>query len=201
MSNLHKVFTNAITKEKFVQAKPMTINKIYDGKAMITETDPNGIITYANRNFLEFNGFERKELIGLPHSVLRHPDMPKAIFYLMWESIKNGKNIMAVVKNLAKNGDHYWVTTDFDIQRSREGNIRNFIAFRQATPKNVVKTIEPLYATMLEIEEKHGMEESIQYLEAFLEEKQMSYNQFIEELAKPKGISAILFSKMKNFFS
>lgn len=90
--------------------------------------------------------------------------------------------------------------TDFEIQKNREGKIRNFIAFRQAAPKNVIKVIEPLYATMLEIEEKHSMEESINYLEAYLEEKRMSYNQFIEELAKPQGIAGVLFAKMKRFF-
>jgi len=175
--------------------------KLHPKDMLVSKTDVRGIISYGNSKFVEVSGYRESELIGSPHNLLRHPDMPKAVFYLMWESIKNGKNIMAVVKNLAKNGDHYWVTTDFDIQRSREGNIRNFIAFRQATPKNVVKVIEPLYKTMLEIEEKHGMEESIKYLEGFLEEKNMSYNQFIGDLAKPKGISAILFSKMKSFFS
>jgi PAS domain S-box-containing protein len=175
--------------------------KLHPKDMLVSKTDVKGVISYGNNTFVEISGYKESELIGMPHNILRHPDMPKAIFYLMWESIKNGKNIMAVVKNLSKNGDHYWVTTDFDIQRNREGKIRNFIAFRQAAPKNVVKVIEPLYATMLEIEEKHSMEESINYLEAFLEEKQMSYNQYIEDLAKPKGLSAIFFSKMKKFFS
>ena len=175
--------------------------KLHPKELLVSKTDVKGVISYGNNTFVEISGYKESELIGMPHNILRHPDMPKAIFYLMWESIKNGKNIMAVVKNLSKNGDHYWVTTDFDIQRNREGKIRNFIAFRQAAPKNVVKVIEPLYDTMLEIEEKHSMEESINYLEAFLEEKQMSYNQYIEDLAKPKGLSAIFFSKMKKFFS
>ncbi len=175
--------------------------KLHPKELLVSKTDVKGVISYGNNTFVKISGYRESELIGMPHNILRHPDMPKAIFYLMWESIKNGKNIMAVVKNLSKNGDHYWVTTDFDIQRNREGKIRNFIAFRQTAPKNVVKVIEPLYATMLEIEEKHSMEESINYLEAFLEEKQMSYNQYIEDLAKPKGLSGIFFSKMKKFFS
>jgi PAS domain S-box-containing protein len=175
--------------------------KLHPKDMIVSKTDARGIISYGNQKFVEISGYKESELIGMPHNILRHPDMPKAIFYLMWKSIKNGHNIMAVVKNMAKSGDHYWVTTDFEIQKNKEGKIRNFIAFRQATPKSVVKVIEPLYATMLEIEEKHSMDESINYLEAYLEERHMSYNQFIEDLAKPQGIAGVLFSKMKRFFS
>ena len=174
--------------------------KLHPKDMIVSKTDIRGVISYGNKKFVEISGYKESELIGMPHNILRHPDMPKAIFYLMWESIKSGKNIMAVVKNLAKNGDHYWVTTDFEIRRNKENQIRNFIAFRQATPQKVVKVIEPLYATLLEIEKEHGMEESIEYLEAFLEEKNMSYNQFIEDLAKPKGLTGAIFSKMKKMF-
>ncbi len=175
--------------------------KLNSKDMLVSKTDARGNITYGNDKFVQIAGYKESELIGSAHNILRHPDMPQAVFYLMWDSIKNGKNIMAVVKNLAKNGDHYWVTTDFDIQRNREGKIRNYIAFRQGADKDIVKVVEPLYATMLEIEKEHGMDASVDYLEAFLEEKKMSYNQFIEDLAKPKGIAGVLFSKMKKLFS
>ncbi len=168
---------------------------------IVSKTDDRGVIEYGNEYFVEISGYKESELIGSPHNILRHPDMPKAAFYLMWQSIQNGKNIMAVVKNLSKNGDHYWVTTDFEIQKNKEGKIRNYIAFRHPASKNVIKVIEPLYAKMFEIEEEHGMDASIDYLEAYLEEKKMSYNQFIEDLAKPKGITAIVFDKMKKLFA
>jgi PAS domain S-box-containing protein len=174
--------------------------KVNPKDMLVSKTDPKGVITYGNTNFVKVVGYKESELIGQPHNILRHPDMPKAVFHLMWESIQNGRNIMAVVKNLAKNGDHYWVTTDFDIQRGRDGNIRNYIAYRHAASKNVLKVIEPLYVKMLEIEKNHGMDASLNYLEAFLEEKRMSYNQFIEDLAKPKGIAGAFFEKMKKMF-
>jgi len=175
--------------------------KLHSKDMLVSKTDAKGNITYGNDKFVEVSGYRESELIGSAHNILRHPDMPKAVFYLMWQSIKNGKNIMAVVKNLSKNGDHYWVTTDFDIQRSREGVIRNYIAFRHPASNNIVKVIEPLYARMTEIEKEHGMDASVDYLEAFLEEKKMSYNQFIEDLAKPKGIAGVFFSKMKKLFN
>ena len=108
---------------------------------------------------------------------------------------------MAVVKNLAKNGDHYWVTTDFDIKRNRTGQVRHFIAFRQAAPKHVVSVMEPLYETLLLIEKEQGMYASIDYLNAFLEGKNMDYDQFVENVAKPKGVAALLFHKMKSLFT
>lgn len=174
--------------------------KIDSNTMIVSKTDEKGIITYGNSNFVEISGYKETELIGSPHNILRHPDMPKAIFYFMWESIKNGRNITAVVKNLAHNGDHYWVVTDFEIKRDQNMRVRNYIAFRQVAPKNVVKEIEPLYEKMLDIEKEHGMDESINYLEAYLEEKNMNYNQYIDAIAKPKGIASIFFSKMKSMF-
>lgn len=170
-------------------------------KFIVSKTDVKGKIVYGNDYFTEISGYKESELVGSPHNILRHPDMPKAIFYLMWEYLKNGRNIMAVVKNLAKNGDHYWVVTDFDIKRDNLGKIRNYIAFRQAAPKQVVKEIEPLYEKLLKIEQEHGMDASFEYLQGFLEEQNKNYDQFVEELAKPKGLSAIIFSKMKKLFS
>ncbi|MCF6207259.1 MAG: histidine kinase, partial [Sulfurovum sp.] len=74
------------------------------------------------------------------------------------------------------------------------------IAYRQAAPKSVVKAIEPLYTKMLEIENEQGMEASIEYLDGYLEERKVNYDQFIEKLAKPKGLSAMFFKAMKKLF-
>lgn len=168
---------------------------------IVSKTDASGIITYGNRNFVKISGYEESELVGSPHNLLRHPDMPKAIFYLMWESIKEGKNIMAVVKNLAKSGAHYWVTTDFDIHTSKVNGERTYIAFRQAAPKHAVKEIEPLYKTLIRIEKEQGMKESIAYLNGFLDEKGMDYHQYIESLVTDTGLTGMMFNKMKQLFA
>ncbi len=175
--------------------------KLDTRKYIVSKTDDKGIITYGNDYFTKISGYKESELIGSPHNILRHPDMPKAIFHLMWKYLKNGKNIMAVVKNLSKNGDYYWVVTDFNIKRDFSGDIRYFLAFRQAAPKQVVTDIEPLYAKLLEIEKTHDMDASIAYFEGYLEERKMSYDQFIEDLAKPKGLAGVFFSKMKKIFT
>jgi len=175
--------------------------KVDSKKMIVSKTDVKGRIIYGNDYFCELTGYKESELISSPHNIIRHPDMPKAIFHLMWEYLKSGRTITAVVKNMSKNGDYYWVTTDFEIKRDKFGNIQNYIAFRQAAAPHVVTAMEKIYSKLLEIEKNHNMEASIAYLTAFLEEKHMNYDQFILELAKPKGISALFFEKMKKLFS
>ena len=126
--------------------------------------------------------------------------MPRAIFYLVWNSLLRGEPVSGVVKNLAKSGEYYWVIADFDVRKDAEGNIKSFTAFRRAAPNQVIDTIEELYATMLKIENKRGMEGSLSYFEAFLEEQEMSYDEFLGELIKPKGIMGKLLEAFKGMF-
>lgn len=174
--------------------------KLDPKKMIVSKTDTKGIIIYGNDYFSEISGYKESELISSPHNILRHPDMPRTIFYIMWEHLNNGRNITAVVKNLTRNGSYYWVTTDFEIKRDNTGSIKYFIAYRQSAPKNVVLEVEKLYAKLLMVEKEHGLKAGIAYLEAFLEEKKMNYDQYIEDLAKPRGFSTILFEKMKQLF-
>ncbi len=172
--------------------------KLSSHKYIVSKTDPKGKIIYANEYFSEVSGYKEYELVGAPHNIVRHPDMPKAIFHLLWEYIQNGKNISAVVKNMTKNGDHYWVMTDFDIRRNTDRTeITQYVAFRHAVSKKVIQEVEKLYAKMLELEKAEGMSASIDYLNKYLEVKQMNYNQYIEDLARPRGLAAKLFAKMK----
>ena len=76
---------------------------------IVTKTDLKGRILYANRLFVELSGYPEHEVVGRPHSMVRHPDMPRCIFELLWRSIQAGEEIFAYVKNLSANGDHYWV--------------------------------------------------------------------------------------------
>ncbi len=174
--------------------------KLSNKKFLVSKTDTKGIILYANEYFSEVSGYSEVELIGKPHNIVRHPDMPKAIFYLLWEDIKRGKNISAVVKNRTKNGDYYWVVTDFEILKDSMGNVTEYIAYRSSISQQVIDEIEPLYKKLKDIEEQHGMKVSVDYIKTFLHEKGMSYNAYIEGLAAPKGLSAKLFNAMKKLF-
>lgn len=82
-------------------------------QVVISETDVYGRITNVNDVFCNVCGYSPDEMIGQPHSIIRHPDMPKLIFKLLWDNLKAGNNFIGVIKNLAKSGEYYWVITDF----------------------------------------------------------------------------------------
>ncbi len=166
-------------------------------KFIVSKTDLKGIITFVNKNFCDISGYSEEELIGTPHNILRHPDMPKAVFYLVWKTLLSGRAISGVIKNLAKDGRYYWVIADLKPNFDEKGNIISLTAFRRAAPDYVIETVEELYETMLKIEKIHGMKQSIDYLEGFLEEHRTTYDTFIAELIKPRGIIAILLDAFK----
>jgi len=148
MSNLHKVFTNQRTKQKFIQPKPTDVEKTYDGRPMITETDKDGIITYANRNFLEFNGFEKKELIGLPHSVLRHPETPKGVYRAMWKIISQKKVWRGYLKNLCRDGSYYWALVYIQPKLDENGEIVGYVANRKDAYPRVIIEVSRKYSEL-----------------------------------------------------
>lgn len=166
-------------------------------KFIVSKTDLKGKIIFTNKNFSEISGYTETELVGVPHNILRHPDMPKAVFFLVWQNLLAGNKISGVVKNLAKDGRYYWVIADLEPKFDNTGTMIALTAFRRAAPQDVIDTSAELYETMLAIEKKHGMEKSLAYLEGFLEEHNLEYNEFIGELIKPKGIIATLLGTFK----
>lgn len=152
-------------------------------QVIMSKTNAFGIIEYANEVFVDVSGYEDYELMGQPHNIIRHPDMPKVIFKVLWENLKQGKNFHAIVKNLAKSGRYYWVITDFEIARDENDAIVNYFGRRQSVPQEVISLhIEPLYKKLLQIEAASGVDFSEKYLIGFLEEKKRSYVEYIKEL-------------------
>jgi len=154
---------------------------------IVSETDEKGKITFANDYFKEVSGYSDEELIGQPHSIVRHPDMPKVVFKLLWETIKQGKNINAVVKNLAKDGRYYWIFTEFEIRKDTDtGEIIGYHASRKKISRHVIEIISDLYAKLLEIEKADGVEASEKYLIEFLKEKgdDVEFANIMEEIHK-----------------
>ena len=152
-------------------------------QTIMSKTNARGIIEYANEVFVDVSGYEDYELMGQPHNIIRHPDMPKVIFKVLWENLKKGNNFHAIVKNLAKSGRYYWVITDFDISCNEVGEVVNLFARRRAVPQEVITNhIEPLYKKLLQIEQASGVEFSEKYLIGFLEEKNRTYVEYIKEL-------------------
>ncbi len=171
-----------------------------ENKYIMSKTDKKGFITYANDYFIEISGYSKEELIGANHNIIRHPDMPKIIFRLLWERILKGENIYALVKNLAKDGRYYWVLTDFEIEKNRLGNITGFYAFRKAPPRKAIEKIIPLYEKLLELEKKGGIKASSNYFEKFLEEKNLTYDEYIDYILGNSSVTKLWFKAMQKFF-
>jgi PAS domain S-box-containing protein len=176
--------------------------KVGDQRMIVSRTNMKGIIEYANHDFSDISGYTLSELVNRPHNIVRHPDMPAAVFKLMWERLQNGQDIYAVVKNRAKNGDYYWVTTKFDIRKHPfENRVSGYVAYRQGAPSHVVDVMSKLYAQMLEIEKASGIEASEKYLEGFLDSKRLTYDQYMSQIVAENAGFKSFFKKMAGLFS
>ena len=170
--------------------KPMPIDEEIEldpKRYIVSETDEKGRITFANDYFMEVSGYTQEELIGKPHNIVRHPDMPRVVFKLLWETIGAGKNINAVVKNLAKDGRYYWIFTEFEIRKDTDtGKIIGYHASRKTISKHVIEVIADLYAQLLKIEQNESVEASEKYLINFLKEKgdDIEFANIMEEIHK-----------------
>lgn len=170
-------------------------------KYIVSKTDTKGVIEYGNDYFVAISGYQEHELIGQPHNIIRHPDMPKVAFKLMWDHLQKGENFVALVKNLAKNGKYYWVFTEFEAKTDPLTNkIVSYTAFRKAAPRKAVEAITPIYKKLIDIENQSGMEASEKYLLGYLEDKGTNYDDFINNLVGNTGLFKAFFIAMKKLF-
>jgi len=139
------IIENTITGEIIQKSHPVDEEVLFDGGVMITETDTRGIITYANKKFREMTGFTKKELIGSPHSINRHPDMPKGAFRGMWKIISQKKHWRGYVKNMRKDGKYYWVLVYIQPKLDENGKLIGFIAGRKIAYEEGIKRAEEIY--------------------------------------------------------
>jgi len=176
--------------------------KLDPNEIIMSKTDKKGIIEYANDYFMQICGYEEHELMGEPHNCIRHPLMPKIVFKILWHRLHTKKNIHAIVINLAKNGSHYWVITDFDFKLDEDGEIRAIYSRRRAATQKSIDFFGPLYKKLCEIEEKRGMDGSWKYLLGYLEEEQITLDDLVLKLnggfdGKSKEVKKTLAEKLK----
>ncbi len=153
-----------------------------DNDFIVSKTDLKGKITYCNQIFIELAKYSEEELIGAPHNIIRHPDMPRIIYKLLWSRIQSKDEIFAYVKNLSKDGSYYWVFANVTASLDANGNIIGYYSVRRKVNEEAIRTIEPLYAKLLELESSGGMEASSRYLDELLKDKGLSYDEFIAEI-------------------
>ncbi|MGC9120802.1 MAG: PAS domain-containing protein [Sulfurihydrogenibium sp.] len=163
-----------------IEPKPIEI-PVPPDRFLVSKTDTKGIITYANPVFCEIAGYSEEELIGKPHNIVRHPDMPRTIFKLLWDTIQRGEEIFAYVKNLAKDGRYYWVLAHVTPTFDKNGKIIGYTSDRRPVLHREVLTeiIEPLYKELREEESRGGLEAGEKLLMKKLESIGKSYEEFI----------------------
>ena len=140
------------------EIQPSGVERFFDeDEIIVSKTDTNGLITYANDVFIRVSGWTEAELLGAPHSIIRHPDMPRCVFKLLWERIESGKEIFAYVLNRAFSGDHYWVFAHATPSYTADGRLCGYHSNRRTPRKSAIEAvIKPLYAELRAIEQKHA---------------------------------------------
>lgn len=163
---------------------PTTVERVMrEEDFIVSMTDLKGRITYGNRIFIEFSGYSETELIGTQHNIIRHPDMPRAVFKLLWDKIQGGEECFAYVKNMSKDGGFYWVFANVTPTFNMDGTITGYLSVRRKPKMSGIQTVTGLYAAMLEEEKKVGAANAIaastKLLVDVLNEKGLSYDELV----------------------
>lgn len=156
-----------------------------ENEVIVSKTDLTGKITYGNRVFFRLAGLSEKECYGQQHNIIRHPEMPRCVFELLWRTLKDGKEIFAYVNNRSANGDHYWVFAHVTPSFSANGEIIGYHSNRRVPNRKIIdEHIIPLYKDLLETEKsydspKEGLSAAMAKVTALLDEKKMSFNELM----------------------
>ena len=154
-----------------------------------SKTDLRGRITYGNDDFARFSGSREREFLYKPHNLIRHPDMPRIAFRLLWESIESGREFFAFVKNLSKQQQAYWVFANITPSYNSSGEMIGYYSVRRCPSKEGVKTLEGVYKQLLEAEKEGGMESSLKTLQEILARVGMSYEGLCVHLQEQGRVS------------
>lgn len=154
---------------------------------IVSKTSLTGHIVYANRLFVSISGYTEAELLGKPHSILRHPEMPRSIFKLLWSTISNGAELFAYVVNRCKNGDHYWVFAHVTPSFNEDGRIVGYHSSRRSPDRSKLELVRPIYRQLIEVEARYQnpkdqMAASQPLLDELLAKRGLSYEEFIFSL-------------------
>jgi PAS domain S-box-containing protein len=154
------------------------------GELIVSKTDPKGVLTYVNHVFCRMAAAGEEELLGRPHNIIRHPDMPRAVFKLLWDTVEARREIFAYVKNLGLDGSHYWVFAHVTPTGRPGGPITGYHSSRRAPSRDAIGAVEPLYRELRQIERSHssardGLEASTKALEARLHDHGVTYDEFV----------------------
>lgn len=154
-----------------------------DDKFICSKTDAKGIITYVNPLFIEYSGYKESELLGQQHNILRHPDMPRVIFRLLWETLQSSREFNGYIKNLNKNGSFYWEFANIAPTFSYDNEFLGYYAIRRKPDSEKLNYIKNIYVDLLDIEQQSSTDEAIDNslykLNTLLNGREKGYDEFI----------------------
>jgi PAS domain S-box-containing protein len=154
-----------------------------DDDYIVSKSDEKGRVIYGNRIFIEFSGYTEAELLGTQHNIIRHPDMPRGVFKLLWDTIQAKEECNAFVKNLSKDGSFYWVFANITPDFGAQGTIVGYTSVRRKASAEGIKQCAEIYRQMLHIERQAGPREacaaSQKYLDELLAQQKISYAEFV----------------------
>lgn len=155
---------------------------------IVSKTDMTGKLTYGNRTFFSFAGLSESECMGKQHNIIRHPDMPRCVFELLWTALKRGEELFAYINNLSSNGDNYWVLAHVSPSNNASGQTIGYHSNRRAPNRESLnKHIIPLYDELLTVERsisspREGLAKSSKRIESILDDKNMKFNEYMFSL-------------------
>jgi PAS domain S-box-containing protein len=169
--------------------------QLSESEFIVSKTDVNGRITYANRIFMQISQYPETNLLNVQHNIVRHPEMPRGVYRLMWRTIKSGQEFFGFVKNLAQDGSFYWVFASVTPDYLEDGTMKGYFSVRRKASVKGVETVTPIYRKMLEIEQDAGKRDapdrSLAYLLEQVEELGMEYNAFAMALQNDAPIGKL----------
>ena len=161
---------------------------IAEDEFIVSKTDRKGKITYGNRIFIEISGYAESELLGQPHNIIRHPDMPRAVFQLLWQTLQQGSEFFGLIKNRTKQGNFYWAFANVTPSYDPKGQLLGYYSVRRCPRRDGVQTITQIYQAMRQEESRHnnpreGMDASSRLLQDHVKESGVSYEELILSFA------------------
>ncbi|MEA2100319.1 MAG: PAS domain-containing protein [Campylobacterota bacterium] len=176
------------TKSLSKQDAPSSITnhekKLSLGDFIVSKTDTNGKIIYCNEIFIKMAGYPATSLIGANHNLIRHPDMPRIAFKIVWDLIKSKKEFFGFVKNLMGDGGYYWVFAYITADLDSNGNIISYTSVRRKAPQSAIDVIEPIYKSLIDSEKRGGLDASSKLLNDLLLEHKTTYDELVINLQK-----------------
>jgi PAS domain S-box-containing protein len=161
----------------------MEIEKVLGERDLIvSSTDKKGIITYVNSTFSRISEFTKEELYGQPHNIIRHPDMPKAIFKYAWKNLLEHKPVVAYVKNYVKGNEKYYWVKAVMYPKIVDGDIDTITSYRTKATSFEISQIQEIYKVIVDYEKSHSVDESFEYFIEYLQQKSLTYDKMINRL-------------------